>query len=184
MLVSWVFASTYSLDPTISVEQIKSVGPSWGSWRTWRSCSTDNVICDEINKCRELTDRAFHAVCNFYVPKKHYGELERPLGVKLYDGSFDQTVENIEDIVAMHLASASSDIILLVGFDFAPRADITDRYEKHMYQNRHGLINSVIRQNDQKQWVLIDHPDQIAKTYQTLPNLTCDTMENALKLLV
>jgi hypothetical protein len=184
MRVGWVFASDHNLDPTISIEQIKSVGPSWGSWRTWRVCNTDNVICDDLAKSRELIDRAFQAVCNFYVPKKHYRDLDRPMGVKLYDGTFDQTVDNIEDIISMHLCCASSDIILLVGFDLGTQTDISDRFEKHKYQNRHGLIHSLIRQNDQKQWVLIDHPQDLNQSYLALSNLTCDTLQNALQLLV
>lgn len=183
MRIGWVFASNHSLDPTINVERIKSVGPSWGSWKSWRSCNTDNVICDNLAKSRELVNRAFQAVCNFYVPKQHYQDLERPMGVKLYDGTFNQTADNIEDIISMNLCCASSDIILLAGFDLGSHPDITDQFEKHKYQNRHGLIYSVIRQNDQKQWVLIDHPQELNQSYHALPNLTCDSMENVLELL-
>lgn len=184
MRVNWVFADTYQLDPTISIEHIKAVGPTWGSWRTWRSCGTDNVICHSVDKSKDLIERAFQAVCNFYVPKSFYQILNRPKGLKLYDGDFGHDVDHAEDIVAMHMASAVSDIILLVGFDLTKPKPTDDKFEKHKIQNYHGMIYSLINSNHDLQWVLVDHVDEMDKSYQSLPNLTCDTMANALKLLV
>jgi hypothetical protein len=181
--ISWVVAADHSLDPTVDVEQIKSVGPIWGSWRTWRSCGTDNVICHEQQKGRELLDRAFQAVCNFYIPRNLYEPLSRPVGVRLYDGDFDRELDHIEDIVALHLAGASSDIVLIVGFNWMLPEDITDRFERHKITNRHGLMRSVILSRAQTQWVAIDCAN-MDKSYQNLPNLTCDTMQNALQLLI
>ena len=89
MRINWIFADDLVLDPTIDVDQIKNIGATWGSWRTWRGCGTDNVLCHDRSRATELLGRAFQAVCNFHVPKKHYQDLGRPLGVKLYDGDFD-----------------------------------------------------------------------------------------------
>lgn len=183
MKISWVVAADYRLDPVQDIEQIKSVGPIWGSWLTWRSCNTDNVICHQQQKSRELLDRAFQAVCNFHVPRSLYEPLGRPVGVRFYDGSFDQEVDHIEDIVAMHLSAASSDIVLMLGFDFVMPETVTDRFEQHKLINRHGLIRSVISGRPQVQWVAV-HTHDLDKSYQTLPNLTCDTMPNVLKLLL
>lgn len=181
--ISWVVAADHSLDPTVNVEQIKAVGPIWGSWRTWRGCGTDNVICHQQQKGRELLDRAFQAVCNFYIPRTLYESLSRPVGVRLYDGDFDRELDNIEDIVALHLAAASSDIVLLLGFDWTLPENVTDRFDKHKITNRHGLMRSAIAGRIQTQWVAIDC-DQMDKSYQDLANLTCDTMQNALQLLI
>jgi hypothetical protein len=181
--ISWVVAADYSLDPTVSVEQIKSVGPVWGSWRTWRSCGTDNVICHEQQKGRELLDRAFQAVCNFYIPRNLYEPLARPVGVRLYDGDFDRELDNIEDIVALHLAGTSSDIVLLVGFDWTLPEDISDRFERHKITNRHGLMRGAVSNMPKTQWVAIDCTD-MDRSYQNLTNLTRDTLQNALQLLV
>jgi hypothetical protein len=101
-------ASDYQSRSCCGCKQIKSVGPVWGSWQTWRGCNTDNVICHQQQKSRELLDRAFQAVCNFYVPRSLYEPLGRPVGVRFYDGDFDQELDHIEDIVAMHLASAAA----------------------------------------------------------------------------
>ena len=181
--ISWVAAADYKLDPAVDAEQVKSVGLVWGSWQTWRGCSTDNVICHQQHKSRELLDRAFQAVCNFYVPRSLYEPLGRPVGVRFYDGDFDQQLDNIEDIVAMHLAAAGSDIVLLLGFDLVMPETVTDRFDRHKLTNRHGLIRSAISERPTVQWVAVDTHD-LDKSYQTLPNLTCDTMPNVLQLLL
>jgi len=182
--VNWVVPSNYQIDPTVDPTQLKLVGPLWGSWRTWRSCTTDNVICYDFAKARELLDRAFQSVCNFYLPRRYYQELGRPLGVKLYDGEFAHDLDHPEDIVTMHLAAGVSDIVLLLGFNFGDIVLPEDKLAQHKLKNWHGLIRSVIAADPKIQWVAVDHPAQFDKSYQNLPNLTCDTMANALKLLI
>ena len=183
MRVSWVAATDYQLDPGVDVEQIKAVGPVWGSWQTWRGCSTDNVICHEQKKARELLDRAFQAVCNFHIPRRLYEPLGRPVGIRLYDGDFAQELDGIEDIVAMHLAAAENDIVLLLGFQWVLPKNTEDRLQRHKLTNRHGLIHSVIAGQDRTQWVAIDCTE-LDKSYQNLSNLTCDSLANALQLLI
>lgn len=183
MRVNWAVAKGYTIDPTVNVDKIKSIGPMWGSWQTWRSCATDNVICHSSSKARELLDRAFQAVCNFYVPRSEYEFLQRPVGVKLYEGSYREEVDDIEDIVALHLAGAVSDIVLMLGYDLGVLPDTEDRLERHRLTNRHGLMRSAIAGSAQTQWVAVDHHRNLDKAYQTITNLTCDTMESVLQLL-
>lgn len=184
MRINWVFADTYQLDPTIDLERIKSIGPTWGSWRTWRGCGTDNVVCHDSAKAHELVKRALQAVCNLYIPKRYYQELGRPVGIKLYDGDFDHDLDHAEDVVSMHIVSGISDIVLMAGFDLGPISEVSDRFEKHKLQNYHGMIRSLLAQNETVQYVLVDHDANLDKAYQNLPNLTCDVMANVLKLLV
>jgi hypothetical protein len=184
MRINWVFADSYQLDPTIDLDRIKAVGPSWGSWTTWRSCGTDNVICNDRAKANDLLKRAFQAVCNFYVPRKYYQDLGRPVGIKMYEGDFIEEPPHAEDIVGMHLASTQSDIILLVGFDFSSADDITDKMKKHNLKNYYGLARSLIASNDQVQWVLVDHNAKMDKLFDGFDNLAKDSMTNALQLLV
>ena len=183
MKMSWVVATDYQFDATVNIEQIKSVGPIWGSWQTWRGCSTDNVICNQQKKSRELLDRAFQAVCNFYVPRSLYEILGRPIGAKLYDGNFNQELDEIEDIVAMHLAANDSEIVLLLGFKWVIPQNVQDRFEQHKLTNRHGLMRSCIAGANQIQWVAIDCAE-MDKSYQSLPNLTRDSLANVLQLLL
>lgn len=184
MRINWVMASGYQLDPTVDVEKIKNIGSVWGSWTTWRTCGTDNVICSDFSKAKDLLNRAFQSVCNFYVPSPHYQDLGRPVGVKLYNGQYQEEVDNIEDIVAMHLALSCSDIILLCGFDMSkPIVSDLDQFQKHKIKNRHGLIRGVISSNPNTQWVTIDHDNELDLAYQNLSNLSCDKMENVLNYL-
>lgn len=183
MRVNWAVATGYSLDPTINMDRVKSIGPLWGSWQTWRSCGTDNVICHSGAKARELLDRAFQAVCNFYVPRSEYEFLQRPVGVKLYEGDYQQEVDDIEDIVTLHLVAPVSDIVLMLGYDLGGLIETTDKLARHKLVNRHGLIRSVIAGSPQTQWVLVDSARDLDKAYQTLANLTCDSMSSVLNLL-
>lgn len=183
MRVNWAVATGYSIDPAVNLDHIKSAGPIWGSWQTWRSCATDNVICHSGAKARELLDRAFQAVCNFYVPRTEYEFLQRPIGVKLYEGEYHQEVDDIEDIVALHLCAAASDIVLMLGYDLGTMPDLQDKLAKHRMVNRHGLIHSIIKGSGQTQWVMIDNQIDLDQAYQNLPNLTCDTMASVLQLL-
>lgn len=184
MRVCWAIAEGYDLDPTVDIDKIKSVGPTWGSWRTWRGCNTDNVICHTRTKAQELINRAFQAVCNFYIPKKYYQDLNRPVRVKLYEGEFEQDLDHFEDVIALHLASSENDIVLMLGYNLGKIEPPSDPYEKHKLVNYHGLVRSIITANPEVQWVLVDHSEEFDKSYQNIPNLTRDTMENALKLLL
>jgi hypothetical protein len=184
MQINWVVSSQYQLDPAIDVDLLKNIGPIWGSWRTWRSCATDNVICHDVDKGVDLVKRNFQQTCNFYVPESSLQMLGRPPGVRVYGGSFLQEVDNMEDIVALHLASADSDIVIMMGFDLSPIAEIADRFELHKRKNYLGLVRSLIANQADTQWVLVDHAEKLDKSYQDLANLTCDTLGNVLQLLV
>lgn len=182
--VNWVFAEGYQLDPARNLDRIKSIGPTWGSWRTWRSCGTDNVICHDLGKAQELTARAFHAVCNFYVPRIHYTDINRPIGVRLYDGEFIHDVDHHEDIVAAHLVSVCSDIVLLVGFDFSPAEPSSDPYQQVKHRNYRGLMRSIINSDPAVQWVAIDHARLPEEAFRAIPNFTCDEFDKVLELLI
>ena len=93
MEVAWVLSEDYA-DPIVKPEQLKEVGTSWGSWKTWRSWSTDNVLCADNAKAQDLIKRAFHSVCNFYIHNKNYIALNRPTGVKVFDGDFPDDFAN------------------------------------------------------------------------------------------
>ena len=182
MKVSWIYANGYQRDPSISVDQVKSIGSSWGGWQTWRGNNTDNVICNDLAKSRELLDRAFQAVCNFYVPRNSYQTLGRPVGLKFYESEFNFEIDDIEDIIACHLGSTGADICLLCGYDFNI-GTVEDRFEQHKLSNRHGALRSVIA-NSKCQWVAVDYDKKVNEAYKELPNFTCDTIENVLNLLL
>jgi hypothetical protein len=182
MNISWVLSNSAQIDPGIDIAQMKELGSFWGGWQTWRSCQTDNVICHDMVKSRELIDRSFHQTCNFYVPNKYYISLGRPDKVKVYDGDFVHDLYNHEDIVAMHLAASTSDIVLLLGFDFGEFVKSEDRIAEHCAHNYRSLTRQVIQDCPNVQWVCIDHPKEFRPDLISLPNLGRDTLTNILSI--
>lgn len=183
MRINWVVANQASIQNKSTVDDMKAVGPIWGGHQTWRHFRTDNVICHDLAMIRKLMGRALHAVCNFYAPKKHYADLGRPASLQFYDGDFQHDVTDPEDIIAMHLTAANSDIVLLYGFEMAIAAEINDRMEQHRVVNYHGLMRSAIATNPDVQWVLVDPQTKPDPVYLALPNFNCERMKNVLKLI-
>jgi hypothetical protein len=103
--------------------------------------------------------------------------------VRLYDGEYQAEAMNIEDIVAMHMVVPISDLVLLAGINVASPAIPPDPMEQHRLRNRMGMLRSVIANNPQIQWVLVDHSEYPDPAFLDIANLTRDTMENVLKLL-
>jgi hypothetical protein len=183
MNINWVLANDYVPDPTIDLARLRACGAFWGGWQTWRASGTDNVICHDTAKARDLIQRAFHATCNFYVPNSAYQMLDRPQGVRLYEGEFVHDLDNHEEIVALHLTAGISDIVLLLGFDFAEVELPTDRLERHRWLNHRNLIRQAIKDNPNTQWVLVDHAEPIGKDFGELENLTQDSIDNVIGML-
>jgi hypothetical protein len=181
MNINLVLSNKAVIDPIVDLVKLKELGSFWGGWRTWRSCQTDNVVCHDLQKAKELIDRNFHATCNFYIPNSAYISLDRPAGVKLYEGTFIHDIEDHEDIVAMHLATTTADIVLLVGFDFGEPVKFQDRLTEHRAHNYRNLTRQVIADNPKTQWVVLDHPEEFRKDLQDLPNLGRDTLLNILQ---
>lgn len=182
MKISWVLADDVFVDPAVDLAHLKNIGSFWGSWSTWRSCSTDNVVCNDSTRAHDLLQRDFHHRCNFYIPNSAYQFLGRPEGVRLYEGEFLHDVERQDEIVAMHLAASQSDIVLLLGFNWQQKPKPTDKLLQHRQHHYIHLVKQVIVSNAQKQWVLIDHAPNLTIELTKIPNLTQDTMQNALLL--
>jgi hypothetical protein len=182
MKISWVLSDSVVLDPTQDTTKLKNIGSFWGSWRTWRSCQTDNVICNDLDKGVELIKREFQKQCNMYIPNSVYQSLQRPSGVQLYEGEFKHDVDHQDEIIAMHLAASTSDIILLLGFDLTKKTPDPDKLQEHRNRNYYGLIRQAIIDNNQVQWVLIDHPNPVNPKLFTLENLTIDTLDNVVNM--
>jgi hypothetical protein len=182
MKLSWVLANNINLDPAIELVSLKEIGPFWGGWQTWRNCNTDNVICNDFDRAESLLQRKFNENCNFYIPNSIYQSLDRPIGVRLYDGTTQLDLENKEEIIAMHLAASQSDIVLLLGFDWSLKQKNPDRLLEHQAQNYRTLVKQTILSHSQVQWVLIDRPDEIIEELEDITNITYDTIDGVLAL--
>lgn len=180
MKVNWIVARATSArsDWGHYPQDMKQIGPIWGSWSTWMQFGTDNTVCHDLVRARELTSRAFHAVTNLYVYRQHCEVLNDPRRVHWYDGTYDHDHADIEDIIAMHLAS-SADMVLLLGFDFGK---IQSGNDSRAEAQRKGMMRSVIA-GSPAQWVAIDHDRDLDPAFANLANFTRDTMDNVLRLL-
>lgn len=183
MKVNWVLSNSVGLDPTVPVERLKDVGSTWGGWKTWRSCQTDNVVCNDVTKARELITRNFQKQCNFYIPQSSFVMLDRPPDIKLYEGAFQHEVDDHDEIVAMHLASSVSDLVLLLGFSWGQEEKSTDRITQHKKHNYTSLVKQIIIDAPNTQWILIDHKNPLREEFANLPNLTVDSLEEVFNLL-
>jgi hypothetical protein len=184
MNIQWVLADTLILDPTIDLARMKRGGAFWGSWKTWRAYSTDNVICHDMIKAQELIKREFQSTCNFYIPNSSYLSLGRPAGVRLYEGDFmGNDVINQDEIVAINLAASIGDVILLLGFDFSEASQLPDKLEDTKAKHYRGLVHQAIKSRPNVQWILVDHKSEIRDELSSLLNLGKDTFDNVLAIL-
>jgi hypothetical protein len=178
--LAWVVADAAVHSPYVDFARLKDLGSVWGSWRTWRICGTDNVVCHDRGEASSLITRGFQRQCNFYIPESNFQSLDRPVGVRLYKGDFVHEVPNQNEIVTLHLAASQNDIILLLGFDLREQTDITDKMARHRWVNYKNLIKALITENDQRQWILIDHAGPADPDFKALSNLTYDQIDNIL----
>jgi hypothetical protein len=182
MNISWVLSDSAALDPTQDLADLKRIGAFWGSWRTWRACQTDNVICHDMHKAAELLKRNFQTNCNFYIPNEIYAGLDRPADVKLYEGTFVHDVDRQEEIVALHLAASTSDIVLLLGFDLTELQPDPDRLKSYRAHHHRNLFRQALKDYEQVQWVIVDHTDKLDPDLVNLPNVVTDTLSAVLAL--
>ena len=132
---------------------------------------------------RELLKRKMNEMCNMYVPLSIYAELDRPRGVRLYEGSFTFEIDNKDELISIHLVSGQSDVVLLVGFDWTERPKSADRLTAHRATNYERFIRDAISSNPAVQWVLVDHEGEVHPELAEFENLTKDTLENVIELL-
>jgi hypothetical protein len=180
--ISWVLSDSVVPDPTVDIDLLKTLGPFWGGWKTWRACQTDNVVCHDQSKAAELTKRNFQKNCNFYMPNAVYASINRPDGVRLYEGAFVHDVDRQEEIVALHLAATTSDIVLLFGFDLTELTPNEDRLVAHRAQHHRNHIYQAINDYDQITWVVVDHKGELDPNLANLGNVTTDSLQAVLAL--
>jgi len=180
--ISWVLSDDIDLDPTQDIDALKLVGPLWGSWRTWRACQTDNVICHDQIKVAEFIQRNFQTHCNLYIPDSVYISLDRPSDVKVYAGEFVHDVIRQEEIVAMHLAASTSDIVVMLGWNLGEPQPTGDRLKDNQTLHYRNLIRQAFITYNQTQWVAIGQADSIDPNLTNLNNLVTDTLETVLSL--
>jgi hypothetical protein len=183
MKINWVVADHTVLPPDVDVTVLKDIAAIWGSWRTWRGCGTDNVICNDAAQARDLIKRRMNEQCNLYIPNAVYRQLDRPGSVRLYEGQFTFEIDNPDELIGIQLVSGQSDIVLLMGFDWRKKPASEDRLAAHRAANYCRFVQDAIAATPAVQWVLVDHPGAIVTELAALENLTQDSLENVIELL-
>jgi hypothetical protein len=181
--ISWVLADSVVLDPTQDIGELKRLGKFWGSWRTWRAYQTDNVICHDMVKASDLVQRQFQNSCDLYIPDSVHASLERPEGVQVYAGEFVHDVVRQEEIVAIHLAATTSDIVIMLGWDLTELPANPDRLLANQAQHHRNLVRQALTDYNQIQWVIVDHPGPIDPNLADLDNVVTDTLATVLNLI-
>ena len=183
MRINWVVADRTVLPSDVNVADLKDIAAIWGSWRTWRGCGTDNVICNDATHARDLIKRRMNKQCNLYIPNAVYTQLDRPSSVRLYEGQFTFEIDNPDELIGIQLVSGQSDIVLLMGFDWRNKPVTEDRLAAHRAANYRRFVQDAIAATPAVQWVLIDHAGPIGSDLAHLGNLTQDSLESVIELL-
>jgi hypothetical protein len=184
MNVCWVLSENIPSE-FVDHTTLSTVAPVWGPLSTWREYQCDNTICYDFDDAHKMLKRAFHAVTNFYIPKNYYVDLGRPVGVKLFEGEFkDSAISHKEDIIILNLVSSVHDIVLLIGFDLSPVDETLDAAEQRMLKAYRHNVKTIIEDNPNTQFVLVNYEFDLAENLKELENLTQDTVDEVIDLLI
>lgn len=178
MNIAWLFAEDTLLPPSQDTQLMRDIAPIWGSWRTQRAYQTDNVVCWTADQAAVLIKQGYADVCNLHISQVVYDQLHQPPGVKVFGGQFEFDVDSVDDIVAAHLSSSVADVIIMVGFDLESKSQAKSSRNNYM-----ELLSQCIH-HSKKQWVIVDHPQNLDQRIQKLSNITRDLLPNVLQLLI
>lgn len=103
--------------------------------------------------------------------------------VRVFQATPYPNIADVDDIIALHLAAANSDIVLMLGFDLCLNTGVIDAKAAKAMQEYHGLLRSLIVNSPETQFVAIDQPQILSSSYQGIANLTCDTLQAVLTLM-
>lgn len=182
MKIGWVI-SEHIKPKSVDIATIKSIAPTWGGCMVYESYAMDNVICHDFQQSKKMIRRNIQDSCNFYIPESNYASLSRPANVNFYNGEFkDENINHRDEIVAMNITSQLYDVVLLLGFGFA-KPKMKDKLELHKVLAYQHNVKTIIADNHQVQFVLVNYRGKLSNEYNEIGNLTRDSLSNVLKML-
>lgn len=182
MRFNWVLSREFSTCEDQDWQRIQNCAPTW-SGSGPRQITAQNTICSNAAGCLQLLKSAAYQRTNLYVPHDFWQEQGQPAVVRVFQATPYPNIPDVDDIVALHLAAAHSDIVLMLGFDLCLKIGTIDAKTAKTLQEYHGLLRSLIVNTPETQFVAIDQPQILAPSYQGIPNLTCDTLQAVLTLM-
>jgi len=180
MKLVWLLSE--NLTSKLNIEELSDVAPTWGGCKVWDNYKVDNIVCTDIKKSKKLVERDVQRNANLFIPSNDVIKLNNPPNVKAFQGEFkDPNINFKDDIVGINIAANMYDIVLLLGFKFN-KSKSKDKLTIHKQQAYLHNIKTIISENPDKQFVLVNYKGALSKEFSEIENLTRDSLSNVLEL--
>jgi hypothetical protein len=166
-----------------NIDVLKDVAPTWGSCSIYSDYQVDNIICNDIKQAERLIQHNVQNDVNFYMPQDNFSTLGNPPNIKTFQGSFaDENINFKDDVVALNVVTNLYDVILLLGFKFTKPKAKAEQMDKHKQLAYLHNIKTIITENEDKQFVLVNYKGKLSNDFESIENLSRDTLKNTLEL--
>ena len=183
MKIGWALSEQIG-KKVVEIGTLQDVAPTWGSCSIYNDYSVDNVICNDIKQAERLIQHNVQNSVNFYMPQEDCSTLGNPANIKTFQGAFDDPNINFkDDIVTLNVVTATYDIILLLGFKFTKPKAKAEQLDKHKQLAYLHNIKTIIKDNEDKQFVLVNFKGKLSKDFDSIENLSRDSLANVLELI-
>ena len=182
MKIGWALSEQIKKN-VANVEELQEVAPTWGSCSIYNNYNVDNIICNDIKQAERLLQHNVQNDVNFYMPHDNFSTLGNPPNVKTFQGVFnDPNINFKDDIVTLNVVSNMYDIVLLLGFKFTKPKAKEDKLEQHRQNAYIHNIKTIIEDNEDQQFVLVNYKGKLSKEFDLIENLSRDSLANVLAL--
>jgi len=182
MKIGWALSENIGKN-VAEIEQLQEVAPTWGSCSIYNNYNVDNIICNDIKQSKRLIQHNIQNEVNFYMPNDNFSTLGNPPNIKTFQGAFkDPNINFKDDIVTLNVVTATYDIILLLGFKFTKPKAKAEQLEQHKQLAYLHNIKTIIKDNKDKQFVLVNYKGKLSADLDSIENLSRDTLANVLEL--
>jgi hypothetical protein len=183
MKIGWALSEQIG-KKVVEIGTLQDVAPTWGSCSIYNDYSVDNVICNDIKQAERLIQHNVQDSVNFYMPQKDCSTLGNPANIKTFQGAFDDPNINFkDDIVTLNVVTATYDIILLLGFKFTKPKAKAEQLDKHKQLAYLHNVKTIIKENEDKQFVLVNYKGKLSADFDSIENLSRDSLANVLELI-
>lgn len=183
MKIGWALSEQIG-KKVANIDVLKDVAPTWGSCSIYSDYQVDNIICNDIKQAELLIQHSIQNGVNFYMPMDNFSTLGNPPNIKTFQGSFaDGNINFKDDIVTMNVVTSTYDIILLLGFKFTKPKPKAEKLEQHKQLAYLYNIKTIIESNEDKQFVLVNYKGKLSKDFDSIKNLSRDSLTNVLELV-
>lgn len=182
MKLGWALSENIGKNVT-KIDQLQEVAPTWGSCSIYNNYNIDNIICCDIKQSERLIQHNVQNKVNFYMQHDNFSALGNPPNVKTFQGAFkDPNINFKDDIVVLNVVTNMYDIILLLGFKFTKPSPKAEKLEEHKQLAYLHNVKTIIESNQDKQFVLVNYRGKLSKDFDSMENLSRDSLANVLEL--